>query len=495
MGGGLQMKENILQEHRKKVNKVLLIILWLYLLINIGYILVSGKTFVKIAVVPLCIMLIISSILHYLKKGEQIISYMLICSILIFLTVQIINMPAESRIYICFFYVLVLLLAAMFFERKLFIISSTVTGIVLLSLMLSFYGFYETIMVASFFIIADICLFFITGWSGKLIYESMKKEEQTQNVLLQLQKTLSIVNQNTTQLNKDIEKSYENLQAVDEMSNETLVTVDEVARGNSEQANNIAGMNDMIVNAVTMLNKTSDITKEISDVSMDTSKVVLQGSEKISKMTNQMERINGAIAESLTTVTELELSMNEVNSFLDGITSIAAQTNLLALNAAIEAARAGEQGKGFAVVADEVKKLAEQSSETAKSIYDIIQKIQNKTKTALIEVRNGDSAIQEGNLIVNEVRESFKNIQTAFHQIDHSIIDETKMFESTSDIFKNISAESESIAAISEEHSAFSEEMTATIIQQDEKIKEVFQLIESIRMASNELENVAKTEI
>ncbi|MBA4686309.1 MAG: hypothetical protein H2184_04075 [Candidatus Galacturonibacter soehngenii] len=489
------MKENILQEHRKKVNKVLLIILWLYLLINIGYILVSGKTFVKIAVVPLCIMLIISSILHYLKKGEQIISYMLICSILIFLTVQIINMPAESRIYICFFYVLVLLLAAMFFERKLFIISSTVTGIVLLSLMLSFYGFYETIMVASFFIIADICLFFITGWSGKLIYESMKKEEQTQNVLLQLQKTLSIVNQNTTQLNKDIEKSYENLQAVDEMSNETLVTVDEVARGNSEQANNIAGMNDMIVNAVTMLNKTSDITKEISDVSMDTSKVVLQGSEKISKMTNQMERINGAIAESLTTVTELELSMNEVNSFLDGITSIAAQTNLLALNAAIEAARAGEQGKGFAVVADEVKKLAEQSSETAKSIYDIIQKIQNKTKTALIEVRNGDSAIQEGNLIVNEVRESFKNIQTAFHQIDHSIIDETKMFESTSDIFKNISAESESIAAISEEHSAFSEEMTATIIQQDEKIKEVFQLIESIRMASNELENVAKTEI
>jgi hypothetical protein len=34
--------------------------------------------------------------------------------------------------------------------------------------------------------------------------------------------------------------------------------------------------------------------------------------------------------------------------------------------------------------------------------------------------------------------------------------------------------------------------MTATIIQQDEKIKEVFQLIESIRKASKELENAAK---
>jgi methyl-accepting chemotaxis protein len=489
------MKENILQEHRKKVNKVLLIILWLYLFTNIGYIAVSGKTFVKIAVVPLCILLIISSILHYLKKGEQLISYVLLCSILIFLTVQIINMPAESRIYICFFYILVLLLAAMFFERKLFAISSVVTGTVLLFLLQYYYGFYETIMVASFFIIADICLLFITGWSSKLIFESMKKEEETKNILLQLQKTLNIVKQNTTQLNEDIEKSYENLHAVDDMSNGILVTVDEVARGNSEQANNIAGMNDMIVRAVTMLNKTSDITKEISDVSMETSKVVLQGSENISRMTDQMERINGAIAESLTTVTELEANMNEVNGFLDGIANIATQTNLLALNAAIEAARAGEQGKGFAVVADEVKKLAEQSSETAKSIYEIIQKIQKKTMSALIEVRNGDSAIQEGNLIVNEVSDSFKNIQTAFNQIDHSIIDETKMFEGTSDIFKNISAESESIAAISEEHSAFSEEMTATIIQQDEKIKEVFQLIESIRQASKELEKAAKTEI
>jgi methyl-accepting chemotaxis protein len=380
----------------------------------------------------------------------------------------------------------------MYFDSKLFLLTSGVSGVVLLTLMSTFYGFYEIIMVASFLIIAGVSLYFITRWSGKLILEAMKKEEEAKEVMCQLQDTLHIVSQNTMQLNQDIEKSYENLQAIDDMSDETLLTVDEVARGNSEQANNIAGMNDMIVRAVNMLNKTSDITKEISEISIDTSRVVSKGSDNISKMMEQMKRINGAISESLATVTELEASMNEVNSFLDGITSIAAQTNLLALNAAIEAARAGDQGKGFAVVADEVKKLAEQSSETAKSIYDIIQKIQKKTMAALIEVRSGDSAIQEGNFIVDEVQASFHNIQTAFGKIDYSILDETKMFESTSDIFKNISGESESIAAISEEHSAFSEEMTATIIQQDEKIKEVFQLMESIRKASRELEAAAK---
>jgi len=200
------MKEDILQQHRKKVNKVLLIILWLYLFTNIGYIAVSGKIFVKIAVIPLCILLLASSILHYLKKGDQIISYLLLCSILIFLTVQIINMPAGSRIYICFFYILVLLLSAMYFERKLFTIFSIVTGIALVVLMGLYYGIYETLMVASFFIIADICLFLITKWSNKLIYESMKKEAEAQSLLEQLQKTLKVINTNTTHLKKDIEK-------------------------------------------------------------------------------------------------------------------------------------------------------------------------------------------------------------------------------------------------------------------------------------------------
>ncbi|MBA4685722.1 MAG: hypothetical protein H2184_01090 [Candidatus Galacturonibacter soehngenii] len=481
------MKENILLEHRKKVNKVLLIILWIYLLVNIGYITVSGKIFVKIAVAPLFVLLIISSILHLLKKGQQIISYILICGVLIFLTVQIINMPAESRIYICFFYVLVLLLATMFFERKLFILSSIITGITLLILLKVNYGFYETIMVASYFTIADISLFFITKWSSKLIFESMKSEEQTKNVLWQLQSTLNLIEQNTAQLNRDIEKSYGNLQSVDDMSSGILVTVDEVAKGNLDQANNISCMNEMIAKAMNLFHETSHITKEISDISLNTLKVVSLGPENISKMTDQMKQINVAIGESLTTVMELEADMNEVNGFLEGITNIASQTNLLALNASIEAARAGEQGKGFAVVADEVKILAEQSSKTASSIYEIIRKIQKKTKSALIEVQNGDSAIQKGNLIVKEVSESFQNIQASFHQIDHKIMEEMKMFDTTMEIFKNISAESESIAAVSEEHSAFSEEMTATIMQQDEKIKEVFQLMESIHQASKEL--------
>ena len=66
---------------------------------------------------------------------------------------------------------------------------------------------------------------------------------------------------------------------------------------------------------------------------------------------------------------------DEVASFADVISAIAAKTNLLALNATIEAARAGDAGRGFAVVAGEVKALAAQTAEATAHIGQRIEAI------------------------------------------------------------------------------------------------------------------------
>lgn len=79
--------------------------------------------------------------------------------------------------------------------------------------------------------------------------------------------------------------------------------------------------------------------------------------------------------EELTICIEAARQVQQINTMVDDILSIASQTNLLSLNASIEAARAGEAGKGFAVVAGEISSLAKDSSDAASNIQEISTKV------------------------------------------------------------------------------------------------------------------------
>ncbi|MBA2780292.1 methyl-accepting chemotaxis protein [Billgrantia kenyensis] len=57
------------------------------------------------------------------------------------------------------------------------------------------------------------------------------------------------------------------------------------------------------------------------------------------------------------------------------IVSALKMLQLLSINAGIEAARAGEAGKGFAVVADNVRRLADDTSSSAKTITDLMKRL------------------------------------------------------------------------------------------------------------------------
>lgn len=207
-------------------------------------------------------------------------------------------------------------------------------------------------------------------------------------------------------------------------------------------------------------------------------------------MYQQMDIINTAVANSLTTAEELITSIENINKILEIIDQISEQTNLLSINAAIEAARAGEAGKGFAVVADEVRKLATQSANMVKEIEKIIEDIKSKTVLVSEKANNGYMAANEGKVIIGQVNEGFEKIKLSFDNINDYISKELKMIENLSLIFSQIREQSLSIASVSEQHSSLTKEMLEIAEEQKSYIKSVHKSIQEINKSSTRLEEL-----
>ncbi len=261
--------------------------------------------------------------------------------------------------------------------------------------------------------------------------------------------------------------------------------------GVQEIVESILGINLGIEKSNSSLDKVRNISNRISTTSNEMKGNVIDESEKINSMNSTMKMIKGAVEVSLDTVNTLKGSIDKINCEINSIYEISAQTNLLSLNASIEAARAGEYGKGFSVVAEEVKKLAQQTTEIVKNIYEIITEINLITNDAVIKVSEGNTAAEEGTKVVDNVYTSFGEIQEYFEKMSEYLDEEHRFIENVVENFVPIKMDLEGIGSITEEHSASTEEIEGIIREQGEKITSMALSIEEIKILSKNLKELS----
>lgn len=317
------------------------------------------------------------------------------------------------------------------------------------------------------------------GNLGRMI---MKLKEELIEIISNIQNQSAMLTASSNELKEKAEKTSANMNQID-------VAVDEIAQGATGQAQETQKATE---NVTIMGNVIQNTVKEVEQMNQN-AEVMKQMGEEAFVTLDELQKINQRAKEAIEIIANqtntTNISAQKIKEATILITDIAEETNLLSLNASIEAARAGEQGRGFAVVASQIQKLAEQSTESAKKIDEIISQL----------ISDSDKAVQT----MNEVNEIIENQNQNVQKTDAKVEEVIKGVEESIDAIHKISSHTrhlddsraavvdtvENLAAIAQENAASTQETAASMSEVSGIVNNISDNAITLKQIADELEN------
>lgn len=325
----------------------------------------------------------------------------------------------------------------------------------------------------------------------------LKKKDETGILARALQSITDSLRDILTEISNSSEQiaaASEEMSATSQQSaaaaEEVSKTVEEIAKSAADQARSTEEGSAKAMKLGEIIEKDQGHMRSLNESSTKVKEIVDNGLVEIEKLSDITEESNKASKEIYEVIIKTNQSSNAIGQASSVIASIADQTNLLALNAAIEAARAGDAGKGFAVVAEEIRKLAEQSSNSTKSIDEMVNELQTNAKFAVKTVEKVTAITAEQTESVIKSREKYMLIaqamQDAIKAVEQLNVSGREMEAMKNDILDTL----QNLSAIAEENSAATQQATASMEEQTASVQEIAGASESLSRLAQHLQDI-----
>lgn len=291
----------------------------------------------------------------------------------------------------------------------------------------------------------------------------------------------------STSLGDSFVHMSQDAEGVETVSYEVSRTIQEIASGASQQAEDASEaleftslMSDKVNIISESLSSVMTSTSDMSDKNEDGKNAIIRLRSKLTDSSHSTE----VVSESVSSLSEKSAS---IGSILDAIRGISEQINLLSLNATIEAARAGEHGKGFAVVAQEIRKLAEDAESSTYQIRNIITEIQGEVDSTQASVENSKDSVENANTSLEQTESIFIDLGSSVREVSKlisTLCDEILEVDGMKD---GVLSSIENISSLTEESAASTEEISSSTEEQARAVENLSSSIGSLKTMSHEL--------
>jgi len=230
-----------------------------------------------------------------------------------------------------------------------------------------------------------------------------------------------------------------------------------------------------------------------SDLSVEkalaTQKLLASNKQNVDALILNVGKNADASAASAKNVLELEERTRKIDKIVDAIVMVTVQTKMLAVNGNVEAARAGEYGRGFSVVAGDIRSLANESSENADRIKDLVKSVQTQITKVAGDI---ELAASKGRAELERTKASTANLDRIANESEVVVADIREIARASAEAaagLEQAGKASQQIATAAEETSRASSEAASASEQALKAAQEIAQAIEDIASQADELQN------